>query len=326
MTPLPVLQQVIGGAAELGYDVVGISGGEPLLYRPLPELLRTAKQLGLLTTVTSNGMLLTPRRLAALVGLVDVLAVSLDGTPASHDRMRGDSRAFRMLHSRMEAVRASGIPFGFITTLTMHNVHEIDFVVRYAAGQGASLVQVHPLELAGAAVRNLAGSIPDPEESAFALLEGARLSRQYSIPVQVDLVRQADLRAQPAQFLAVRPSQTLPLSHWLTPLVVETDATVVPMTYGFPRAYALGNAMATPLTQLAAAWDPEPFLTLCAHVAEDLTDRRLPFFNWYEEICSAAFDAKRGAQQASLDPGNAAPTELPLAQLSSSRPDSPLTA
>jgi Fe-coproporphyrin III synthase len=188
----------------------------------------------------------------------------------------------------MDAVRASGIPFGFITTLTMHNVDEVDFVVRYAAAQGASLVQVHPLELVGAAIDNLTNSVPDPEESAFALLEGARLSRAYSIPVQVDLVRQADLHTHPEQFLAVPSDTPHPLGRWLTPLVVETDGTVVPMTYGFPRRHALGNATSNTLTQLAECWDPEPFLALCARVAEDLMNRRLPFFNWYDELCTAA--------------------------------------
>jgi MoaA/NifB/PqqE/SkfB family radical SAM enzyme len=287
-TPLPVLQRVVADAAVLGYTVVGISGGEPMLYKPLPELLRTAKQHGMSTTVTSNGILLTQRNLAALAGLVDVLAISLDGVPASHDRMRGDSRAFRTLHSRMQAVRASGIPFGFITTLTMHNVDELDFVVRYAAAQGASLVQVHPLELVGAAINNLTDAIPDSEESAFALLEGARLSRAYSIPVQVDLVRQADLHTHPAQFLAVRPDPSYALGQWLTPLVVETDGTVVPMTYGFPRRYALGNATSDALTRLAASWNPGPLLTLCARVADDLMNRRASFFNWYDELCTAA--------------------------------------
>jgi len=136
-------------------------------------------------------------------GLVDVLAISLDGEAATHDRMRGDQRAFRTLDSRMEGVRASGIPFGFITTLTMHNVDEVEFVVRYAKAHGASLVQIHPLELVGEAIRNLPGSIPDARESAFAVLEGARLSQLYSIPVQVDVVRDADVQAAPEQFLAV---------------------------------------------------------------------------------------------------------------------------
>src|SRR5690242_9462370 len=80
-TSLDVLRRVVSDAAALGYEVVSISGGEPLLYRELPALLAHAKGLGLRTTVTSNGMLLSERRLAELADVVDVLALSLDGRP-----------------------------------------------------------------------------------------------------------------------------------------------------------------------------------------------------------------------------------------------------
>jgi MoaA/NifB/PqqE/SkfB family radical SAM enzyme len=53
------------------YSAVGISGGEPLLYKPLHELLEHGHQSGMKTTVTSNGMLLTEKRLEALRGVVD---------------------------------------------------------------------------------------------------------------------------------------------------------------------------------------------------------------------------------------------------------------
>jgi MoaA/NifB/PqqE/SkfB family radical SAM enzyme len=55
------------------------------------------------TAVTTNGLLLTERRLSELVGLVDVLAISLDGRPETHDWMRGDRRAFGQMSSRLPA-------------------------------------------------------------------------------------------------------------------------------------------------------------------------------------------------------------------------------
>src|SRR5689334_15262408 len=60
------LQRAIEDLRQDGFNVVSISGGEPLLYRELPELLGTARQLGMITSVTSNGMLLTPSKVEAL--------------------------------------------------------------------------------------------------------------------------------------------------------------------------------------------------------------------------------------------------------------------
>ena len=285
-TSLDVLRRVTSDAAKLGYEVVSVSGGEPLLYPGLTTLLRHAKDLGLRTTVTSNGMLLSERRLAELVGLVDVLALSLDGRPETHDEMRGDARAFRTLDRRMAGVRASGIPFGFITTLTMHNIAEVEWVVGYAKEHGAGLVQIHPLEPEGAAVHNLDGSVPDVRESAFAVIEGARLEQAYDLTVQVDVARRAELVSHPAEFLVDPPPSQLLLSQWLTPLVVETDGRVVPLTYGFPRAYALGSLDERPLSELAERWDPDPFLALTRRVGRRLADDARPLFNWYDELAA----------------------------------------
>lgn len=221
--PLALLQQVTREAAGLGCRVVGVSGGEPLLYPELPSLLRTARDVGMRTTVTTNGMLLTERRLSELAPLTDVLAISLDGHPDSHNRLRGNPRAFGVLDRRMKAVERSGIPCAFITTLTLENLAELEFVVAYAQAHGADGVQVHPLEPEGAALDNLAECVPDAREFVFAIVEGARLSQRYGIPVQVDLAHRAALLRHPEAFLAVVPAPPRPLSSWLSPLVVETD-------------------------------------------------------------------------------------------------------
>ncbi len=76
-------------ARRLGVRVVDFTGGEPLLHRELPALLRLARAEGMLTTVTTNG-LLYPKRAEELRGLVDMLHFSLDSADrATHDAGRG---------------------------------------------------------------------------------------------------------------------------------------------------------------------------------------------------------------------------------------------
>src|SRR5262245_52401787 len=69
--------QVISDAAAMGYEVVSVSGGEPLMYGGLEEILTHAKSLGMRTTVTSNGFFSKRERLNCLRELVDTLAISL---------------------------------------------------------------------------------------------------------------------------------------------------------------------------------------------------------------------------------------------------------
>jgi MoaA/NifB/PqqE/SkfB family radical SAM enzyme len=298
-----LLSRAIEDAAAEGYNVAGFSGGEPLLYRPLAELLGVAKRAGLRTTVTSNGMPLTERRLARLAPALDLLAISLDGVPASHNRMRAAERAFEIMEARLEGVRRSGIPFGFIFTLTQHNVHELDWVARFALDQGARLLQVHPLEIVGRAREELPESEPDAIEAAWAFVEVARI-RQLAgdrMLVQLDLAPRDLLRDAPERVFAVDGPAAGPLADLLSPLVIEPDGTVVPIEFGFPRHFALGNLHVAPLRELGARWRAQrsdAFRAVCRDVFAEITDPAAPVLsNWYDAILRRA-----AASPASLSP------------------------
>lgn len=290
------LERLIEEAAELEYSILGVSGGEPLLYPHLPALLKAAKRRGMTTTVTTNGVLLTESRLEALQGLVDVLAISLDGVPASHARMRNDPHAFARMASHLPALAASGIRFGFVFTLTQANVHELEWVVNFAANAGAALVQVHPLEAEGQALHGLPSLTPDGQELAFAVLESLRLQSSSTAFLQLDVISRADLLHSPERFLSLDAVPSAPLGRWLTPLVLEADGTLVPITYGFPRPYAIGNIHHASLRDCQQSWDPQPLLSLARRTREralqalQASDHAL--INWYGEIVQCARDER----------------------------------
>jgi MoaA/NifB/PqqE/SkfB family radical SAM enzyme len=65
------------------------SGGEPLLYRGLDQVLAHVKRRGLIAALVTNGSLLA-RHAERLVEIgVDNVTVSLDGPEAVHDAIRG---------------------------------------------------------------------------------------------------------------------------------------------------------------------------------------------------------------------------------------------
>lgn len=299
--PLGLLHGALADSAAEGYNVAGISGGEPLLYRPLRELLEGARRLGMLTTVTSNGMLLNPRRLDALDGVVDLLAISLDGVPESHNRTRASPRAFDLMAARLESVRASGIPFGFIFTLTRQNVHELEWAAGFALEQGARLLQIHPLEPVGRAQAELPGEAPDEFESAYAYVLAARLQREIGnrLYVQLDLSHRRVLQAHPQSMFAGDVDVTGCLSQILSPLVIEPDGTVVPLQYGFARHFALGNLRQAPLRELVPVWRREryeAFQRLCREAfAESVAEEAPLLANWYDTIGRRAAVVGAGA-------------------------------
>ncbi|GAB3756823.1 radical SAM protein [Spirosoma pomorum] len=109
---------------KLGVRVVDFTGGEPLLHRQLPELLQEAKQLGLITTVTTNA-LLYPKQAEQLRGLVDMLHFSLDSPIAEeHDQSRG-VKCFDKVMESIRIARQLGERPDVLFTVFEHNVHQI---------------------------------------------------------------------------------------------------------------------------------------------------------------------------------------------------------
>jgi Fe-coproporphyrin III synthase len=279
-------------AAALGYQVLGVSGGEPLLYRALPDVLDCAQSLGMTTTVTTNAMLLTDEWVQRLAGRVDVLAVSLDGKPSAHVEMRQHPNAFTAMERNVARLKESGIPFGIITTLTQFNVDHLAWVADFALQHGASLLQVHPLELIGNAVTNLANSAPDVIELLYAAVETVRLRSLGQLQVQFDVNAKDDIARHPERFFVGTVPIPEMLGEWLSPLVLEASGRIVPLTYGFDDQYSLGvvsSATGQSLKELAHIWDPAPFFEHARKIWGHVTKEEAPALcNWYEEMTRTA--------------------------------------
>jgi pyruvate-formate lyase-activating enzyme len=292
---LSVLTGALQVLWEEGFNVASVSGGEPLLYKPLFEVLRFARSLGMTVTVTTNGMLLKEAAVARLAETAHLLAISLDGAPDSHNRMRSHARAFEKMARNLEIVRNAGIPFGFIFALTLYNLHELAWVAKFAAEQGARLLQVHPLEEEGRAGEELPGAAPDEEELAHAFVEVARLQALYSgkLAIQFDAADRETLAADPARAFAITPlreATELTLGSLMAPLVLEHDGTLIPLQYGVSRDYQIANASRPDLRGQIAYWKSKGYpqlLGLCSRVYEHAMDPdryRYPFFNWYSAV------------------------------------------
>lgn len=292
-----LLLKVIGDAKEEGYNTVSFSGGEPLLYPSLFQLLEHAHQCQMRTAVTSNGMLLTKRNIYKLSGMVDLLAISIDGIPETHNRMRRSEKAFETMVSRLEDLRQSEIPFGFIFTLSKYNFRQLDWVANFALEQGASLLQIHPLELVGRAQNYLMSIQPDENLAAYAYLKAREFQETMGdrLYVHIDLAHQDILQSNPGSIFADRSLSNKRESCFaeiLSPLIVEADGTVTPIQYGFARKYILGNLKSAHLNKLISQWlntTYPSFLKLCQQVYQEvIVPKELPILDWYEVIARQA--------------------------------------
>jgi MoaA/NifB/PqqE/SkfB family radical SAM enzyme len=119
----------------LGVRVIDFTGGEPLLHRGLPQFLAQAKQLGFITTVTTN-TLLYPKYAEALRGKIDMLHFSLDYPDrARHNASRGVDCYDHLLRS-IDIAKTLGERPDILYTVTNDSFADIaqvyeDFSVRH---------------------------------------------------------------------------------------------------------------------------------------------------------------------------------------------------
>jgi MoaA/NifB/PqqE/SkfB family radical SAM enzyme len=278
----PLLLQAIRDAARLGYNVLSISGGEPLLYSPLPRLCRAAREQKMITTLVTNGTVTTQAKLDLLRGLVDMMAISVDGAPDQHNFIRGSQRAFQQMEERLELIREERIPFAFVYTLTRNNLADLEWVADFAVEQGASMLQVHPLEEFGRACSDLRGQALSGREidTAWMMVEYLREIHRGKLMIHLDQLSRYHL-----------PVTSSNLYEMVSPLVIEDDGTVVPLRYGFPRAFAFGSLHTSTLAEMAADWKRRrgaAFRDLYCETVRKVRRSDRMFVNLYELLSDGA--------------------------------------
>lgn len=109
---------------KLGVKVIDFTGGEPLLHRQLDDLLRIAKEHGMITTVTSNG-LLYPKYAERLRGLIDMLHFSLDSPDAEEHNISRGVKCFDKVMESIQIAKSFGERPDIIFTVMEDNVGKI---------------------------------------------------------------------------------------------------------------------------------------------------------------------------------------------------------
>lgn len=118
---------MIDSLARFGSPVILFSGGEPLMRKDLPELMRYAKDAGLRVVLSTNGTMLTDDFLATAkdIGL-SYIGVSLDGLREVNDNFRGIEGAFDKALDGIRRTMKHGIKAGLRFTINKRNAREID--------------------------------------------------------------------------------------------------------------------------------------------------------------------------------------------------------
>jgi pyrroloquinoline quinone biosynthesis protein E len=212
--------RVFQEAARLGVLHAGLSGGEPLLRRDLPEIVLAAHDSGLYTNLITSGLGLDFARAQQLrASGLDSIQISFQADEA----VLGDSIAgARAHHQKIDAAAAvtqAGLPLSLNVVLHRHNIERLPAILSLAESLGAQRLELANVQFYGWAWLNRKSLLPsrDQAQAAFALAQSAkerlagRMEVIYVLPDYFEERPKPCMQGWGERYLTVNPiGQVLP--------------------------------------------------------------------------------------------------------------------
>jgi MoaA/NifB/PqqE/SkfB family radical SAM enzyme len=238
------LSHALGVLRAEGYALVSLSGGEPLMYRPLREIVERSKALGFRVTMISNGLLAT-ERMDPVLSLLDGLAISFDGLAPSHNALRGRPDAFERAGATLRRLAERELPVAAAISLTREAIPELPDLADHLVSLGARALQIRPVARAGRARSLGDGAFYTAEDRARLYLVVLALGQELPAGVRVhcDLAPSRGLWQQREAYASLLgryeelSDEERPLADLVNPLVVTETGRLKPIAYDFDDGF-----------------------------------------------------------------------------------------
>jgi pyrroloquinoline quinone biosynthesis protein E len=157
--------RVIREAAALGVLQIGFSGGEPLVRRDLPDLVRAAREANLYTNLITSGIGFDDDRVRALrdAGL-DSVQLSFQSDDADLADEIAGARAHERKLDAAAKIRGAGIPLSLNFVIHRRNIDRLGQMIKLAEVLEAERVELANVQFYGWAFLNRAALLPTREQ------------------------------------------------------------------------------------------------------------------------------------------------------------------
>lgn len=132
-------KEILDQIALIGKPIIILTGGEPLLRKDIFDLARHGSQQNLRMVMATNGTLITPHIAERIKSSgIKRVSISLDGADAkAHDEFRKVPGAFKAALEGLDLFKKAKIEFQINTTVTRHNVQQVEEILKKAMKLGA---------------------------------------------------------------------------------------------------------------------------------------------------------------------------------------------
>lgn len=134
-----------------GVGFVILSGGEPLTWPGLFEISTALQEAGIITYLSTNGLLVGEGNVEAIRDHFDYVGISIDGRPEIHDEFRGKKGAHRQSLDAIRLCLQQDIKVGVRFTMTPQTIESLPYIFGLAEAEGIPKIYLSHLVYSGRA-------------------------------------------------------------------------------------------------------------------------------------------------------------------------------
>jgi len=140
--------------AQNGIKFIIFSGGEPLTRHDIFEIAARARELGIITYLSTNGLYVHKSNVEKIVAAFDYIGVSIDGSEKTHDHFRGLKGSFKLSMEAIKLLVAHSDRVGIRFTLTTQTLDDLSFIFDLAETYHIPKVYISHLVYSGRGLEN----------------------------------------------------------------------------------------------------------------------------------------------------------------------------
>lgn len=137
-----------------GIKFIIFSGGEPLTRHDIFDIAARARELGIITYLSTNGLYVHKSNVEKIVAAFDYIGVSIDGSEKTHDHFRGLKGSFKLSMEAIKLLVAHSDRVGIRFTLTTQTLDDLSFIFDLAETYHIPKVYISHLVYSGRGLEN----------------------------------------------------------------------------------------------------------------------------------------------------------------------------
>jgi len=150
------IMQTLPKLKEAGVKFIIFSGGEPLTRSDIFDIAEYAKELGIITYLSTNGLYVKSSNAKKILDTFNYIGISIDGSEETHDYFRGLKGSFKESMKSVELLNSyNKTKVGIRFTITKDTLDDLEFIFNLAQDHNIPKIYISHLVYSGRGLDNL---------------------------------------------------------------------------------------------------------------------------------------------------------------------------